>query len=101
MCDILDYGCWYSSLTNLIYQALWSIVSPIYNFIWSIISQVIAVCNALIGLANDIYDLFGAVNSFIDGTFGVLFAEWAGFVKIGFGLVVAFRIYSLIRGSKV
>lgn len=101
MCDILDYGCWYSSLTDLIFRALWSFVKPIYDFIWSIISQVIAVCNALIGLFNDIYSLMGTVNGFIDGTFGVLFGEWIGFVKIGFALVVAFRIYSLIRGSKV
>lgn len=101
MCDLLDYNCWYSSITDLIYQALWSLVSPIYNFIWSIITQIIAVFNALIGLGQDIYNLMGTVQSFIDGTFGVLFGDWAGIVKVGFTVVIAFRIYSIIRGAKV
>lgn len=103
MCDITDFGCWFNSLGEWVYQLLYGIVKPFFDLIGYLLNGFMAILSEFIGFISDIYNLlFITVMYFLNNTlFLILPPEWVAVISVGITIVVLLRIYSFVKDIEI
>lgn len=105
---ICGLGVLYNSFWNLLYTIfdyfyylLYSIFAIPVGIITSILNGFILIFTDLYGIITDISNLMNNIYNFLNYTVKLLYYNaWITIILTGFSLVVGFRIYGLVRGSK-
>lgn len=112
MCGWGDVLCGMGVIYNSAWNILYTIFDYFYYLLYSIFYIPIGIINSILNgfylIATDIYgmitDVWGLglnVKNFVQTTIGILYLNaWITLMTTGITLVILFRIYGLIRGSK-